>query len=216
MVARDFTPVGEVHGRLTIIGDAPSTGTRRRVLARCSCGTVKDFQLNNLRTGTTKSCGCILRENPANVSHGHARVGAKNKTYHSWLAMKQRCTYPKAPQWADYGGRGIKVCDRWLNSFEDFLADMGERPDGSTLDRYPDVNGNYEPGNCRWSSHLDQMNNTRRNRFIEFDGKRMTVSQWERHLGMPYRLLSIRLNRGGWSVERALTEPPRKTKSRSR
>lgn len=115
-----------------------------------------------LRKGTSRSCGCLQKEMASERrTHGHSRGKHWNgtPTYLSWRAMKVRCTYAKHQGWKNYGGRGIKVCDRWLNSFENFLADMKERPKGTTLDRYPDNNGNYEPGNCRWATPKQQRHN---------------------------------------------------------
>lgn len=100
----------------------------------------------------------------ARTSHGHAAERTMSRTYRSWMSMRDRCTNPNYKRWEDYGGRGIKVCERWLDSFEAFLADMGERPPGKTLDRYPDVNGDYEPGNCRWATLKEQRANRRDSR----------------------------------------------------
>jgi len=103
-----------------------------------------------------------LKIGAANRRHGHSpRNGKLSLTYHSWQAMKLRCYYPSQPGFKNYGARGIAVCDRWRNSFENFLADMGERPEGKTLDRYPNNDGNYEPGNCRWATLSEQQRNRR-------------------------------------------------------
>ncbi len=118
--------------------------------------------------------------------------------------MKSRCGNPKHSGFHRYGGRGIKVCEKW-QSFPGFLEDMGERPKGMVLDRI-DNNGNYEPGNCRWISQMENSNNKRDNVFFEFNGKRQTLSQWSRELGLNRRLLGDR-RRKGWSTERMLTEP---------
>jgi hypothetical protein len=99
----------------------------------------------------------------AKRTHGHASQKLSG-TYSSWKAMKARCLNPNGKQWADYGGRGITICERWIHSFENFLADMGERPPGKTLDRYPNNDGNYEPGNCRWASGRQQQMNRRKKR----------------------------------------------------
>jgi hypothetical protein len=121
--------------------------------------------------------------------------------------MKYRCTNPRGRQYPDYGGRGIKVCERWLHSFEAFLEDMGRRPSPKhTLDRYPDNDGNYEPGNCRWATPKEQQRNRRCNRIIEFAGQRLPLSAWGERLGLPPETIAARLDRG-CSVERALTAP---------
>lgn len=123
------------------------------------------------------------------------------RTYNLWQAMLARTRYGRK----DYAGRGITVCDSWLK-FENFYADMGEAPTGMSLDRI-DNNGNYEPSNCRWATHTQQMNNRRNNVFIEWDGKKQTVRQWERDLGMKPTTLRSRL-RNGWSLEKAMQPLP--------
>ena len=125
-------------------------------LCRCDCGTLRSVVACNLSRGITKSCGC-LRASP--LSHGHTSGGRHTPTYRSWYAMIQRCTNPRNHKYRDYGGRGISVCKRW-RSFENFLADMGERPAGLTLDRR-DNDGSYEPGNCRWATSHEQARNKR-------------------------------------------------------
>lgn len=125
--------------------------------------------------------------------------------------MIQRCQTKSLSVYPIYGGRGIKVCSRWRNSFDKFISDMGIRPRaGMSIDRI-DPNGDYEPGNCRWATQETQANNTRRNRFIEFDGKRLTISQWARTMGIKKRTLHGRIYLRGWSVEKALTTPAKKT-----
>jgi hypothetical protein len=123
----------------------------------------------------------------------------------AWMNMRKRCFNPKNPEYKNYGGRGITVCDRWL-SFEAFLEDMGERPSSKhTLDRYPDNNGNYEPGNCAWRTQKEQMQNRRVNHWITFDGRTQTISAWAEETGFTPGKIWNRLNLG-WSVERALTQ----------
>jgi hypothetical protein len=132
----------------------------------CECGTVKPVTANSLRQGTSQSCGCLPSRRLAgslngNYRHGYSMESCRTPTYISWCGMIQRCTNPRNPRWMDYGGRGITVCERW-RSFENFLADMGERPSGLTLDRR-DNDGNYEPGNCHWATQSEQVRNQRRN-----------------------------------------------------
>jgi hypothetical protein len=128
-------------------------------------------------------------------------------TYSSYANMISRCTDPTNKKFADYGGRGIAVCKRWSESFDAFVADMGVRPDGMTLERR-DVNLGYEPDNCRWATWKEQHNNKRSNRLIEFSGQTKTLQQWADQTGFSHTLIFYRLQRG-WSVARALTSPPR-------
>lgn len=132
-------------------------------LCVCVCGNEKVVPAESLVRGKSKSCGCKSDEmrSTNNTKHGHTRFdGYMSGTYRSWHAMRQRCMRKNHKQYADYGGRGISVCERWT-SFESFLEDMGERPTGMTLDRWPDTNGNYEPGNCRWATNSQQGLNKR-------------------------------------------------------
>ena len=117
--------------------------------------------------------------------------------------MKERCLNPNHKSFNRYGGRGITICQRWLDSFQNFLDDMGTMPIGMSLDR-KDVNGNYEPGNCRWATSEEQANNKANNRVLEFKGKKQTIAQWAREVGMSREALRHRLN-AGWSSEDALT-----------
>lgn len=145
--------------------------------------------------------------------HGHAQRDETGRitslTYRTWQSMRTRCFNPQSDQYNSYGGKGITVCERWL-VFENFLADMGERPSVShTIDRFPNKNGNYGPGNCRWATPSEQQNNTNKNRIIEAQGQTRTLSEWSRLTGIGISTLFNRLERG-WPDEAVVTKPPGK------
>lgn len=157
-------PVGERFGRLVVMRPE-HPGRQSTYIVRCDCGTEKIVQAQHLRNGHSQSCGCLRKELLLQIhtAHGSCTREVVTPTYTSWSAMKARCLRPGRENYKNYGGRGITVCDRWLgpNGFENFLADMGERPDGRTLDRI-DGDGHYEPGNCRWATSSEQNRNRRR------------------------------------------------------
>lgn len=161
--------LGQRFGKLTVIAKATDvvmpSRTSRRWRVRCDCGVEKIVEQSHLTTGDQTACGCgkqdpLWKESQRQdaTRHGHGAPGRQSLTYKSWIAMKTRCNVPGSAGYQWYGGRGITVCERWL-VFESFLADMGKRPPGTTLDRFPNGNGNYEPGNARWASHDDQARN---------------------------------------------------------
>lgn len=157
---------GKRFGRLV----AKKRQTGSRWLCRCDCGNEVSVFTGKLNSGHTQSCGClhIDRAIAANTIHGQgsSKTGRISPTYKSWQQMKRRCYNPNHDAYSYYGGRGITVCERWRNSFEAFLEDMGDRPDGMTIDRI-DTDGNYEPDNCRWATHSEQMRNRRNNAIQE-------------------------------------------------
>jgi hypothetical protein len=154
---------GHRFGRLVVIERAPQSGKRAMWRCGCDCGNETIVQRYRLKTSKTKSCGCLNAEytRARFTTHGHRVKRHSSPTYSSWLAMIQRCTNPNdKTHWKYYGGRGITICDRWRHSFEDFLADVGERPIGLTLERTNNELG-YFPGNVRWASRLEQALNRR-------------------------------------------------------
>ncbi len=190
----------------------------RRFRCRCDCGRLyisTASRLNPLAKQHAKSCGCqtFAIMSATFRIHGHTRP--KTPEYLAWRHMKHRCDNPADKGFADYGGRGIRVCRRWHQSFPTFLADMGLRP--SPLHQLDRINndGHYTPNNCRWATKQEQMNNTRRNRRLTWQGRTQTMIQWAREQRMPWPALQRRLN-AGWSVEKALTHPLRADKRRSK
>ena len=209
---RQPTPNGTRFGLLTIISQAEtrktSNGTARYYLCKCDCGAMKTISSCSLRAGLSKSCGC-LRKQLASIRgtrHGDSKGGGSwTPEYRAWHALRGRCNNPKNPKYKDYGGRGITVCERW-DVFANFLADMGRKPSAiHSIDRI-DVNGNYEPGNCRWATRKEQANNCRSNHEITFQGRTKNLTQWSEETGLPYLTLLMRIRRG-WTAELALTTP---------
>lgn len=143
---------------LTFVKQLDIRNGRRYNLYRCYCGVEKEMKENLVKTGKTKTCGGHQSE--LTTKHGHSAKGYRSPTYISWAGMKQRCLNPKTERYPIYGGRGITIHPPWLR-FDNFLADMGERPIGKSIDRI-NVNGNYEPTNCKWSDTLEQRHNRRR------------------------------------------------------
>ena len=168
----------------------------------CACGETATVGAQAMRTGNTSSCGCLRREVTGAARRAHGKTASR--AYNSWAHMLQRCNNPAAHRWPLYGGRGITVCEKW-KSFEGFFEDMGDPPEGMSLDRI-DVNGNYEPSNCRWATQKEQTRNMRRTRYVQIGGETKPLAEWCERLGVPYSMARDRLNRG-WLPERALTEP---------
>lgn len=191
---KDYT--GERYGRLIVLSlvERDSRWNDHLMEVRCDCGVVTRKRLKSIRSGHTSSCGCLARETLAERNKTHGLSRAHRREYRSWKDMRARCNNPNNADYADYGGRGIAVCDAW-DDFAAFYADMGDRPDGFTIDRI-DVDGNYEPGNCRWASHKEQANNKRSNHLIEIDGERLTLQAWCDRYGIDSSKVRYRLSVG--------------------
>lgn len=172
--------VGKTFGRLTVRSEA-SQGYVRRWVCRCVCGVEKTIGHRALKAGQTRSCGCWRGEKMQESKTTHGKTGTV--LYRIWASMIARCTISSATGFSRYGAAGVSVCARW-RVFQNFADDMGERPAGHSIDRFPDGKGNYEPGNCRWATRQQQNENRSSVRWIEFDGKRMNVAQWSRYLGI--------------------------------
>ncbi len=178
---------GQRFGRWTVLRYADKTEYGHpRFLCRCDCGTKKTVLSQSLRRGMTTSCGCYGEQAPRTHGMSYSHI------YKVWTEMKQRCRNPKDKYYPNYGGRGIKVCERW-QLFENFYADMGEIPKGHQLDR-KDNDGNYCAENCRWATRIQQQNNTRKNFIIKFNGHSHTLSEWARIKNIKRSTLQNRVN----------------------
>lgn len=200
---------GQRFGRLIVIRRSPSS-KRVNWLCQCDCGGECSPTTYCLRSGRTQSCGCIQRERTGAAARISSRTHGKTDTpeYRSWSAMRSRCTNPHSTGYDRYGGRGIKVCDRWLNSFEQFLADMGHRHSAKySLDRI-DQDGDYEPINCRWATRIEQANNRRDNRIVIIDGRKITLRNAVRYFGCVISITSAwRRIKKGWPHKNAVSKP---------
>lgn len=192
--------VGERFSRLVAVRPLDGVVRHNRGhwwLLRCDCGNDREAPAYLLREGRVTSCGCLALEQAraqglSNRTHG----ATKTLEYKSWCHVKDRCTNPRAKKFPSYGGRGIKVCERWLKSFEAFFADMGQRPSPQhSIDRINN-DGNYEPGNCRWATKKEQSRNQRTSVFFEHDGQRKTLGEWAEHFGVGISTASQRWRRG--------------------
>lgn len=204
---KDLT--GLVFGYLTVISRAANTKSgEARWNCLCTCGKQKVICGYNLRNGITKSCGCLVSEKTSefNTTHGMS----KTRIYRTYKHMKERCYSKTDKRYSEYGGRGISVCDEWKNDFMSFYnwAMNNGYKDNLTIDRI-DVNGNYEPGNCRWATWKEQENNRRNNRLITYNGQTKTAMEWSEICGIHSLTIIKRLN-SGWNVKDSLFKPVRK------
>lgn len=195
--------IGARFGKLTVLESAQLEKGFKMSRCECECGKVLLVRNASLTYGTTRSCGCLHRE----IMSTHNLTGTPE--YRSWASMKSRCNNPKDPSYPRYGGRGIRVCDRWNESFEDFLADMGQRPSlDHSIDR-ENVDGPYDVNNCRWATSKEQGNNRRNNVRYDVDGQMLTVPEAARLYGANLVLVKLRVRRG-WSLKDAVTRPVRR------
>lgn len=193
---------GKRFGRLVALNEVEKNRHgARRWLCQCDCGTPPKVVLQDLlRSGMTRSCGCLHREvSRGAIKHGHARKNAHSPELIAWRNMLHRCYRERTHNYAAYGGRGITVCERWRGrgGFQRFLADFGLRPTRAhSLDRYPDTNGNYEPGNVRWATLREQAQNKRDTLLVAVNGRSVPLIALTRSLGVSYWRTYSRLRRG--------------------
>ena len=193
-------------GRLTVIKRVENKNKQTYWLCRCECGNEKEVNAGNLKSGNVRSCGCLRHETVT-------KHGLRNTRLNQiWRGIKKRCYNSRSYSYYLYGGRGITMCDEWRNDFLLFYnwAINNGYSDSLSIDRI-DVNGNYEPNNCRWATAKEQANNMRVNRLLTYKGQTYTMSEWCNILNMKYVTLFGRLQRG-WSIEKAFITPIRKSK----
>jgi len=194
---------GQQFGRLAVVKRVENNKHKQsQWLCQCECGNMTTVNICHLKSGNTKSCGCLQKERVREVhlKHSHACKNKKSRIYYIWISMINRCNNSNNKYYKSYGGRGIRVCEAWLR-FENFLADMGEKPNSMSLDRV-DNNGNYGPENCRWSTNKEQQRNTRSNRLITIDSITKPLVEWCNFYNINYHKIYMRLHHG-WSPEEA-------------
>ena len=215
--------IGNRYGRLVVIGYAddvirPNGKPRKRCICKCDCGNEKIVYSESLTGGRTISCGCYQKEQAvkANTKHGYTNT----RLYNVWCSMKRRCFSETDVNYRLYGGRGITMCDEWKDNFETFHDwaiengyDENAKRGEYTIDRI-DVNGNYEPENCRFVNQKAQMNNVRYNHILTYNNETHTIAEWADILHVPAQRITNRIDKFGYSVEDALFKPPRRTKKK--
>ena len=203
---KDIT--GDRFGKLVAMAfhsQSPYKDGGKRWLFKCDCGNEIIRHIHEARN--VGHCGCMTDQH---LAEGHKKIikhgMAGTKDYQAWDAMRQRCVNPNNSAYSYYGGRGIKVCERWMKSFENFLSDMGPRPPKATIDRR-DNNGNYEPGNCVWATRKEQQQNRRGNVYYTIGAETKCLMEWCEQYNISYGAVRGRVNRG-WDVEKAITTSP--------
>lgn len=200
--SKDLT--GNRFGKLTVIryvGKHPNNKHRSMWECICDCGNTYVTSVNSLNANHAKSCGCVGK---ITFRHNGRHKMSGTKEQNTYYGMMARCYNPKDKRYNNYGGRGIRVCDRWLNSIDDFFLDVGLAPSPKhTLDRWPNKNGDYAPDNFRWATQKEQQNNRTNNHIIEYNGLSLTLTQWTERTGISRGTMRYRL-RAGWQIERLL------------
>jgi hypothetical protein len=206
---------GKRFGRLTVLSfDGPyGATTAAGWRCRCDCGEIVVRSGGGLRLGQSLSCGCLRKEKLVSRNKAGRTYGTKSGQYRHWLGMIRRCHEEGSSNYKNYGAKGTTVCDRWRYSYENFVKDMGKRPEGMSLDRI-DNNLGYSPENCRWATHKEQGANKRNVPILFIDGKAMTYPDACKHYGILYVTFKNRTNTLGWSVDAALKTPPITPESR--
>lgn len=205
--------LGQRFGLLIVRASLPrQKGKHPKWQCKCNCGQFTEADEYNMKNGHTQSCGCLRKSVTIarNTTHGMASrdLTLRPPEYRVWKGIRSRILRPNDPLYVYYGGRGIALCDRWKESFINFLTDMGPRPSPQHSIERRDNNGPYAPENCEWAIMLTQANNRRNNRILNFRGEALTMAQWGRRIGIPAATIRARLY-DGWSIELILTSPVR-------
>ena len=207
-MCKDLT--GQRFGRLVVAKSVVQNKSGRNLWeCKCDCGNVSYATTGHLISGNTRSCGCLYSETRHTINKIHGQ--SHTRLYKIWADIKTRCYNTKSTNYHKYGGRGICVCNQWVEdyqTFEKWALENGYK-DNLTIDRI-NPNGNYEPSNCRWVTQKVQQNNRRNNRLLTYNNETLTISQWSEKLGFKRSVIGQRINGMGWSVEKALTTPVRK------
>lgn len=209
---RSIDITGQRYGRLVVIGRAKGKDARNAYWeCICDCGNRAVVSSSHLTHGDTASCGCWRKDSIAKqfTTHGESRGSKRSKEYRIWLAMRERCCCASNAAYKDYGGRGIAICDDWLNSFEKFLLDMGRAPKGHSIERKDNSKG-YSKENCVWATPKQQNNNRRDNIHIAHNGESLTITTWAERSGINRETIYQRIKKLGWTIGRALTTPVRR------
>lgn len=208
--------LGKKYGKLTILKEVDRKLYKgvyyRMVLCKCDCGNEKVIGFQSVKTGNALSCGCYNLEISKKRATKHGLYGKKkDRPLESdiWQRMKQRCLNPNSFAYEHYGGRGIKVCDRWINNFEFFIEDMGWRPSESHSIERIDVNGDYCPENCKWILKSEQRRNRRDSKFITYNNKELLLSEWCKELNLNYQMIRRRVYDLNIPFEIAIKYPKR-------
>lgn len=215
-VFKDLT--GNKVGMLTIISYTPGSGdgvnrVHGKWLCMCDCGKEISVVTSSLTSGRTKSCGCQSSRHSIGArrtTHGESKGRKVTKELKAWTHMKERCYDVNCKEYPRWGGRGIKICDRWMgdNGFENFLYDMGRSPTPKhSIDRYPDNDGDYEPSNCRWGTPKQQKRNQGDTLWVEYKGLKKPLAEWCEELGLQYHMIWTRITKRGYSVTKAFEKP---------
>lgn len=204
-MSKKIDMINKQFGKLKVLAEDGHLGGFLAFKCLCECGSTTTVRGSSLRSGNTTSCGCVHKTMVGNLNKKH---GLKHTAEYSvWQNMITRCTNSNTNFFYRYGGRGIAVSDEWRD-FEKFYADMGNRPNGMTLERI-DNNGSYSKENCRWATLKEQARNTRRTKLVEHNGKTQCLKDWANEVGIVYNTLRKRFIIYGWSFEKAISTPPR-------